>query len=105
MHRRMSLAKGVVIDTDQKEVAESLNVRPWADKDRREAEVSRRKLAHPPLKAVSGELSLTTETLAAKRGRDTTLGVAMVATAFPERVFEWPKDAGPMRPSTLEMPQ
>ena len=48
---------------------------------------------------------MTTETLAAKRGRDSALGMAMVTSAFPDRVFDWPKDAGPMRPPTLQKPQ
>jgi len=110
IQRRMSIAKGTEVKYDQQEVAESLNFRPWTEKDRRlhdftakerAARNNWKKMSRAPL----GEL-LTTETLAAKRGRETALGIAMVASAFPERVFEWPsKEAGPPRASTLLHPQ
>jgi len=64
------------------------------------AEAARALAAH----RVGSETKLTTEQLAEARGEETRLGIAMVSTVTPGRVFAWPEDASVTRPPTLKDP-
>jgi len=83
-------------------IAAALNHRPWTQSDRRVKRVS---VAESRITSSQSDKPLTTEELAMLRGKDPELGICMVATALPHRIFPWPEEAGPKRPDLVTRPQ